>query len=756
MEQKWKRIEKDGYVLIDNGDGKPLGLASGSQVPLLTVDGYAFKDFLRTGELVPYEDWRLSGEERARDLAGRLSVEDIAGLMLYSAHQLIPARGPLAAAFGGSYGGKSYEKSGAKPWDLTDQQKEFIVRDKVRHVLIMKLESTETAVRWNNNLQALAESSGFGIPANNSSDPRHGAGSTAEYMGVTGEPISKWANGIGLSASFDPDSVKEFGEIGAAEYRALGITTALSPQIDLATEPRWMRFADTFGEHTRMTIDMTRAYCEGFQTTKDSPDGWGRESVNTMVKHFPGGGMGEAGRDAHYAYGKYAVYPGGNFEEHLKPFTEGAFSLPGKTGKASAVMPYYTISQDADRKNGENVGNSYSKYLIGDLLREQLGYDGVVCTDWGITHDMGPKEETFAGKCWGVEELTEAERHFKALEAGVDQFGGNNDAGPVLEAYRMLCEKYGEEAAMARFRRSAYRLLLNIFRTGLFENPYLDLQTSLATVGCPEFVEKGYRSQLRSITMLKNKNHILPLQTGLKLYIPDRFVKSYLDFMSHPTEPMTIVPAGKKKLAACFTLVDTPEEADAAVCFVESPISVGYDPEDREKGGNGYVPITLQYRPYQAVNAREHSLAGGDPLEKDKDRGYRNKWNTAANEGDLDIVTDTKNRMGNKPVVTVVTLKNPMVMAELEPYTDALLVEYGVTPQAVVDVLTGAFIPEGLLPVQLPVDMDTVERQCEDVAFDMTCYRDSEGNTYGFGFGMNFDGVIRDERTRRYRKGEIQ
>ena len=190
MEQKWKRIEKDGYVLIDNGDGKTLGLAGVSQVPLLAVDGYAFKDFLRTGELVPYEDWRLSGEERARDLAGRLSVEDIAGLMLYSAHQLIPARGPLAAAFGGSYGGKSYEQSGAKPWDLTDQQKEFIVRDKVRHVLIMKLESTETAVRWNNNLQALAESSGFGIPANNSSDPRHGAGSTAEYMGVTGEPIS--------------------------------------------------------------------------------------------------------------------------------------------------------------------------------------------------------------------------------------------------------------------------------------------------------------------------------------------------------------------------------------------------------------------------------------------------------------------------------------------------------------------------------------------------------------------------------------
>lgn len=752
MEQKWKRIEADGYVRIDNGDGPALGLAKDSGVPILSVDGYAFKDFLRTGELAPYEDWRLPSEQRAKDLAARLSIEDIAGLMLYSAHQLIPARGPLAAAFGGTYGGKSYEESGAKPWDLTDQQKQFIVNDKVRHVLVMKLESTEAAVRWNNNLQALAESTGFGIPANNSSDPRHGAGSTAEYMGVTGENISKWANGIGLSASFDPDSVREFGEIGSAEYRALGITTALSPQIDLATEPRWMRFADTFGEHTQMTIDMTQAYCDGFQTTEGTKDGWGKDSVNTMVKHFPGGGMGEAGRDAHYAYGKYAVYPGGNFAEHLKPFTQGAFRLPGKTGQASAVMPYYTISYGADTKNGENVGNSFSRYLIGDLLREQLGYDGVVCTDWGITHDMGKNEEEFAGKCWGVEHLTEAQRHFKALEAGVDQFGGNNDAAPVLEAYRMYCEQYGEQAAQQRFRQSAYRLLLNIFRTGLFENPYLDLQTSLATVGCPEFAAKGYRSQLRSITLLKNKAGALPLRKGLRLYVPDRFVRSYLNFMSLPNPEQTIVPAGKRQLAEQFTLVDTPEQADAAVCFVESPISVGYDPQDRAGGGNGYVPITLQYRPYKAVSARAHSLAGGDPLEESADRSYQGKQNTAANEADLDNVIETKKRMGDKPVIAVVTLKNPMVMAELEPYADALVVEYGVSPQAVADVLTGAFTPEGLLPIQLPADMDTVERQQEDVAFDMTCYRDSEGHTYDFGFGMNFDGVIQDERTRRYCK----
>ncbi len=753
MDRKWNQTRQDDYILIDNADGETLGLAVDSKVRILTVDGYAFKDFLDSGELVPYEDWRLPYEERARDLAERLSMEDIAGLMLYSAHQLIPARGPRAAVFGGTYGGKSFEESGADPWELTDQQKEFIVKDKVRHVLVMRLESTETAVRWNNKLQALAENSGFGIPANNSSDPRHGAGSTAEYMGVTGEPISKWANGIGLSASFDPALAREFGEIASAEYRALGITTALSPQIDLATEPRWMRFADTFGEHTQMTIDMTRAYCDGFQTTEKSKTGWGKDSVNTMVKHFPGGGTCEGGRDAHYGYGKYAVYPGRNDKEHLRPFTEGAFALDGRTGKASAVMPYYTISYGLDQKYGENVGNSYSKYLIQDLLREELGYEGVVCTDWGITHDIGEAEETFAGKCWGVEHLTEAQRHCKALEAGVDQFGGNNKVAPVMEAYRMLCEKYGTEAADARFRRSAYRLLLNIFRTGLFENPYLDLEKSLQTVGCPAYTKKGYESQLKSVTLLKNRDKTLPLKEGIKVYIPDRFIRSHMSFMSTPTGDQTITPAGKRAAAQYFTVVDTPEEADAAVCFIESPISAGYSPKDREAGGTGYVPVTLQYRPYQAVHARPHSLAGGDPLEEFMDRSYHGKWNRAANEADLDLVEEMRKRMGNKPVITVVTLKNPTVMAKLEPCSDALIVEYGVSPQAVLDVITGRFTPEGLLPVQMPANMETVERQKEDVAFDMECYQDGEGHVYDFGFGMNFNGVIADERVDRYRKG---
>lgn len=751
MEKLWKEEQKDGFRLIRNEGGKSLGLADDSKVKLLTVDGLAFKDFLGTGELVPYEDWRLDAQERAEDLAARLPVEDIAGLMLYSAHQVIPARGgkgPSAA----TYGGKTFEESKEEPWALTDQQKKFLTEDKVRHVLIMGLQDTETAVKWNNRLQALAENTGFGIPANNSSDPRHGAGSSAEYMGITGEPISKWANGIGLTASFDPQEVMEFGKIGSREYRALGIATALSPQIDLSTEPRWMRFADTFGEHTELTVEMTKAYCDGFQTTEGSADGWGEESVNTMVKHFPGGGPCEAGRDAHYAYGKYAVYPGGNFEEHLKPFAEGAFALEGGTKCASAVMPYYTISYGQDKENGENVGNSFSHYLIGDLLREQLGYDGVVCTDWGITHNTGKTEEEFAGKCWGVEELSEVERHFKALEAGVDQFGGNNDVGPVLEAYRMGCEKYGEETMRKRFERSAVRLLKNMFRTGLFENPYLELQKSLDTVGNPEYIQKGYESQLRSIVLLKNRNQALPLKEKIKVYVPDRHIRPYRNFMSGLTSDSVVTPPGKKAAAKWFEVVETAEEADAALCFVESPISVGYSPEDRAAGGNGYLPVTLQYRPYTAATAREESLAGGDPLEDFINRSYRGKTNTAANEEDLDLVIRAREQMKDKPVIVSMAVKNPVVFSELEPYADAILVDFGVSPDAVLDVITGRYEPTGLLPVQMPADMETVEAQNEDCAFDMRVFTDSEGHAYDFAYGMNYSGVISDERTMKYRR----
>jgi beta-glucosidase len=742
---KWNETEKDGFNLVSNKGGATLGYHPESGVKILTVDRLAFKDLNQNGQLDPYEDWRLSVDKRAQDLASKMSVDQIAGLMLYSRHQSLPAgsRGFMA----GTYGGKPFAESGAKASDLTDQQIQFLTDDNLRHVLLTRVKSPSVAAQWNNHAQALVEGLGLGIPANNSSDPRHGADSDFEYNAGAGGDISLWPNTLGLAATFDPELVREFGEIASREYRALGIATALSPQIDLATEPRWNRFSGTFGENPSLATAMAQAYIDGFQTSDNG--GWGFQSVNAMVKHWPSGGPEEGGRDGHFGYGKFAVYPGDNMADHLKPFTEGAFKLQGGTGMASAVMPYYTISWNQD-ENGENVGNAYSKYLITDLLREKYGYEGVVCTDWLVTGDPGKPHE-FMGKSWGMETASLAERHYKVILAGCDQYGGNNESGPVIEAYQTGVAEFGAEWMRARFETSAVRLLRNIFNAGLFENPYLEVTESDSLVGNPDFMQTGYEAQLKSIVMVKNSGNTLPLKKELTVYVPQRMIPSRGGFFGPPAPPALGDPISPDLVAQYFNTTHDPEEADAALVFIETPITgSGYDVADREKGGNGYVPISLQYRPYTAEHARAVSLAGGDPAEDFTNRSYRGKSVTATNETDLDLVLDTKKSMGDKPVVVILDAFGPTVMSEFEGAADAILVTFSVQNQAILDMIVGTAEPSGLLPFQMPANMKTVEEQFEDVPQDMVVTTDSDGNGYDFGFGMNWSGVIEDKRTERF------
>ena len=726
---------------VTNPKGPKLGLTTAK---LIRQDGLYFKDLESTGKLLPYEDWRLSPEERAQDLAQRLSVREIAGLMMYSSHQMVPffAGSPFQA----TYDGKSFEESGAEAWALTDQQKQFLKEDHLRHVLAMLLKDAKTAARWNNEMQAFAEAQPHGIPVNISSDPRNGASSAgAEYKSGGGQ-TSAWPEGLGIAATFDSELCREYASIIRREYRALGIVTALSPQVDIGTEPRWLRIADTFGAHPRLAADMGRAYCDGMQSDPEQNGGWGSGSVATMAKHWPGGGPCEAGRDAHYPFGKFAVHPGGEAATHLKPFTEGVFRLDGPTGKTASIMPYYTVTWGMD-PGGDHVGNSYSKYIIQDMLREQAGFDGVVCTDWHITADPDPRLDSFGSRCYGVEGLSEAERHLRILENGVDQFGGNNHVEPILEAYRLGCEKHGEAAMLERFRRSAARLLTGSFRCGLFENPYLEPEESQKIVGCRDHCEAGFEAQIKSLVLLKNKE-VLPIRERKKVYIPGRTIGERKTFFRTRMPAISVPGMAKDVVEKYYDWAETPEEADFTLVCIDSPLTDGGYTEEA-----GYIPISLQYRPYTAHTARAESIGQGDFRETaSPNRSYRGKTCTPANEKDLDLVLDTRKAMGEKPVIVVVRMQNPCVLAELEPAADAILVDFGVQQEAILSILSGNAEPSGLLPVQLPMDMETVEAHCEDVPLDMAPYVDSLGNAYDFGFGLNWSGVIRDSRTMRYPK----
>jgi beta-glucosidase len=508
------------------------------------------------------------------------------------------------------------------------------------------------------------------------------------------------------------------------------------------------------GEDPVLAANMARAYTDGFQTssfTDEIAGGWGYKSVNAMIKHWPGGGPEEGGRDGHFGYGAYAIYPGKNLKDHLRPFTEGAMKLDGPTGMAAAVMPYYTISNGQDTVNHEQVGNAYNKYLITDLLRNTYHFDGVVCTDWMITKDA-PNVYAFAGKCWGVEKLTEAKRHYKAIEAGVDQFGGNNEMGPVLEAYKLGVAEHGEATMRKRFEQSAVRLLKNIFRVGLFENPYLDVEETAKMVGNPEFMKAGYEAQLRSVVMLKNQKSVLPLAKELKVYIPKKYIPGGRNWFGVETKEKWIDAIRPETAARYFIVTDKPDEADVALVCIESPKSgSGYSTDDVKKKGNGYEPISLQYSPYKAVDARETSIAGGSPFEDFTNRTYKGKTVHTTNFNCMKTVLETKAKMGNKPVIVVVKVSNPMVFSEIEKSASTILIHMGVQDQAILDILAGKKEPSALLPFQMPADMKTVEEQFEDVPRDMKCYTDSEGNTYDFAFGLNWSGVINDARVKKYR-----
>ena len=753
---KWTKCDKGDFIEITQEGGRTLGYSQNSGVKILTVDGYAFKDLNRNGKLDKYEDWRLSSLERAKDLASQLSLDEIAGLMLYSSHQDIPGNyTDVDPAKHGYYNGLSFpETRGIAPSALTDQQIKY-VEENVRHFLVRAINNAYTAAEWNNNIQALCEKTGCGIPANNSSDPRHLASrSGSDEFDAGGGVISYWPMERGMAALFDPAIMKQFGKIASLEYRAMGIATALSPQIDLSTEPRWRRARMCYGEHSGLLAEYARAYCDGFQTSDDKnrvEGAWGYQSVNAMAKHWPGGGTGEAGRDAHFGIGKYAVYPGNNFEEHLVPFTEGAFKLEDGTVAASAVMPYYTIAYNQD-PSGENVANAYSKYIIKDLLRGKYGYDGVICTDWRVAEEY-VNHRFSNGKPYGLEHLPVEEYFYRALIVGVDQFGGVNTPDGIKKAYALGMERLGEKAIRERFEESAVRLLRNFFRVGLFENPYLEPHRSQEIVGCAEFTKAGYEAQQKSVVMLKNHNSVLPLSNKTKVFIENREFLPKHDWWKDKIvgEKRMGYGVNIEMLKKHFEIVDTPEEADCAMVFIHAPSSQrGHSYADLEAGGTGYLPISLQYSDYTAKYARAKSIAGGDPFENFTNRSYKGKTVSTDNKYEMEAVIRAKKLMGKRPVILVVRGERPMVFSEVEPYADAILIGFGIKDQAYIDIIKGSVEPSGLLPMQMPKDMRTVEENKEDVPFDLECYKDADGNVYDFAFGLNWSGVIKDWRVEKY------
>jgi beta-glucosidase len=253
--------------------------------------------------------------------------------------------------------------------------------------------------------------------------------------------------------------------------------------------------------------------------------------------------------------------------------------------------------------------------------------------------------------------------------------------------------------------------------------------------------------------MVKNRNNCLPLNKNNTIYIPMRHVPESTNFWGQKTPAKWERPISIATAKRYFNITYDPGEADAAIVVINSPDNgptQGYSKEDKENGGNGFIPVSLQYGEYTALDARETSIAG-DRRETDVlNRSYRGKTAIVNNNTDLKLIMDVRALMKDKPVIVVIRMSNPTIVKEFEKDIDALLINFDVQDQAILDIISGNTEPSALLPFQMPADMTTVEKQAEDLPFDMVVHVDSEGNRYDFGFGMNWKGVIKDKRTERY------
>jgi len=629
--------------------------------PLLTVDGLTFKDLNRNGKLDPFEDWRLPASVRTADLVQRMSLEELAGLMV---HGTLPSSGPL-----GQLGvGKEY--------DLV-KIRQFIEEDHVNTFITRLSGSAEFFAKQNNEVQAIAESSRWGIPVTISSDPRH---HFEQVLGAAMQDraFSVWPEPLGFAAVNDPELTRRFGDVVRQEYEAVGIRESLAPQADLATEPRWARANGTFGEDANIAKRMVEAYVAGIQ---NGAEGLNSGSVVAVVKHWVGYGAAKDGWDGHNYYGRYADFSGHNFPQHLIPFT-GAFAT-----NVGSVMPTYSVLQEVaiDGKPLEPVGAGFNHQLLSELLRGQYGFHGVIVSDWAITNDCseacrngtaaGVKPTpTEIGMPWGVEELTKAQRFAKAINAGVDQIGGTEQPGVIVE------DVHNGLILEARVREAAGRILLQKFELGLFEQPYVDETKAAVIAGNKDFAAEGQAAQARAVVLLENKPVV---STGRRL----------LPFAPKGKKIYLYGVAAKAAEAVGFIVVTDPAQADLAIIRAPAP----YESE----------------HPNFFFGSRQHE---GRLKFTEKDAAYAELLRVSP----------------MVPTVFLTTLERPLILTNVSSYATALLGDFGISEDPLLALVTGRVSSSGHIPFELPSSVEAVQKQKSDLPHD------SQSPLFPFGFGLHY------------------
>ena len=586
------------------------------EVKVLDIDGISFRDLNKNNKLDRYEDHRLDTAQRVEDLISQMTLEEKVGTLFHP---------PVTINPDWMFRLYSLFVDGGK---LTESE---IINQHINHFNLYGNPKPERLAKRLNSLQKIASRSRLGIPVTISSDPIHEVPNGGGVASFSLDGFSKWPSQLGLAASQDPSLVKQFAEIAREEYLAVGIRTALHPMADLATEPRWARNFGTFGSDNVLSSKLTIAYMDGFQgETIDS------QSVMTMVKHFPGGGPQENGLDPHLFSGRNQIYPGNMFDYHVKPFIDAI------NNNLAVIMPYYGITVN---QTSENVAIGFNKDLLTTLLRDELGYKGVICSDWGIIN----------GRHWGVGDLSIEERYIKAIDAGIDQFGGEKDTEVVIELVKKGL------MPLSRIDASVKRILKNKFDLGLFDNPYVEVDQVKSRVNTERNIKLGKEAQKQSMVLLKNDS-TLPLEKNINIFVDGFNAKSIVH----------------------GNVVSDIKDADVIVSYVHTVFN-GNQPSGIDRLVDNVLSSIF---PNQDLNFSP------------------------------EILEKLEEFSSIKPLIVIVDLNRPAILDSINQMSSALVGTFGVDESVIFETLFGESKPTGKLPFEIPSSMKEVNEQLEDVPDD--------------------------------------
>ncbi|MCC5958586.1 MAG: hypothetical protein JJU08_04530 [Rhodobacteraceae bacterium] len=694
---------------------------------VIEQDGLQFRDANGNGTLDPYEDWRLPVAERVADLLARMSLEERAGMLLIDT---------LAAGCEGTADGTP-----ADEFLNVHHMTRFILRNTVAETAAPCegraprggfAVTAEQLAGFANDVQEMAEARPLGIPvlfkdnARNhlETDPRFGIGGGAGAMTAFPKELGIAAAVLG-TGGLEP--VTALTDVMSAEWRALGIRGMYGYMADLATEPRWYRVHETFGENSTLTGDIIEGLISGLQGGPVGP----QTAVALTLKHFPGGGPQEQGLDPHYSFGQRQVYPSGAFEDHLAPFRRAIDAGLG------AVMPYYGIPVDVtyDGEGLEAVGFSFSSQTVNWLLREQLGFQGYVNSDTGIIQ----------ARAWGKEDATVAERVALAINSGNDVLSGFSNVDEILG---LVAEDLVSEE---RITEAAGRLLSEQFALGLFENPYVDAAAVSQIVANPDHLAKAAEVQRQSVVLLQNDG-VLPLSPNARIYALNTDA-AIIEGLGLSVTDGAVGADAERPSAQGY---------DAAVIrvYVRNTGTSGYRSNDAETGAN---PVHLNPRTGNVWGAEDPCNVVPDlnPVCADDGQlggpqapalgllfGGAFPWETdalsftamaAAQSWDifptLDTLQAVMDEVGADRTILAIDFRNPYVIDAESGLRDAgaLLATFGVNDAALMDVLTGGFAPVGRMPFALAENLDAVINNHSDAPGY------PEGDTlFPYGHGLSY------------------